>query len=125
VSGRKKIWEKEDEVKDIQSFDIGIMPLIDDKWTKGKCALKLLQYMSCGLASVSSTTDVTSYIIKDGVNGFLASTNSQWLEKIKFLLENPDKLKTVGGEARKSIDGKFDSKTIALKYAAVFEDVCR
>ena len=121
----KKMWGKEDEVGDIQSFDIGIMPLLDDQWTKGKCALKLLQYMSCGLASVSSTTDVTSYIIKDGINGFLASTNSQWLEKIRFLLENTDRLKTVGEEARKTIDGKFDSKTTALKYAAVFEDVCR
>ena len=120
----KKIWKREDEVEDIQSFDIGVMPLLDDQWTKGKCALKLLQYMSCGLASVSSTTDVTSYIIKDGINGFLASTASQWLEKTKILLENPDKLKTVGEEARKSIDGKYDSKTTALKYAAVFEDIC-
>ena len=121
----KKKWKKEDEVEDIQSFDIGVMPLPDDKWAKGKCALKLLQYMSCSLASVSSTTNVTLPIIKDGVDGFLASTNSQWLEKIKFLLENPDKLKTVGGEARKSIDGKFDSETIAQKYAAVFKDVNR
>ncbi len=84
---------------------------------------KLLQYMSCGLASVSSTTDVTSYIIKDGVNGFLVSTNSQWLKKIKFLLENPDRRKTVVEKARKSIDGKFDSKTTALKYAAVFKEI--
>ena len=78
-----KIWKKEEEVKDIQSFDIGILPLAEDPWTKGKCALKLLQYMSCGLASVSSTSEVTSSIVKDGINGFLASNASEWLEKIE------------------------------------------
>jgi len=119
----KKIWKKEDEVTDIQSFDIGVMPLLNDQWTKGKCALKLLQYMSCGLASVSSDTDVTSSIIRDGINGFLASSDSQWIEKTKFLFENPDKLITIGNKARKSIEGNYDSKTTALKYAAVFDHV--
>ena len=81
----KKIWKEEYEVKDIQSFDVGVFLLEEDAWTKGKCALKLLQYMSCGLASVSSTSEVTSSIVKDGINGFLASADSEWLEKIKIL----------------------------------------
>ena len=118
----KKLWKKKDEVKDIQSFDIGVFPLLDDMWTRGKCALKLLQYMSCGVPSVSSATKVTSDIVKDGINGFLASTDSQWLEKIELLIENPEKRKCIGREGRRSLNGSFDSKTIALKYAALFKD---
>ena len=118
----EKLWQEEDEIEDIQSFDIGVFPLIDDQWTRGKCALKLLQYMSCGVASVSSNTDVTSNIITDGVNGFLASTISQWSEKIRFLLENDDQRRSIGINGRTSLFGLFDEKTIALKYARLFED---
>ncbi|MHB8987920.1 MAG: glycosyltransferase family 4 protein, partial [Desulfobulbia bacterium] len=116
----KKIWREDDEIADIQSFDIGISPLTEDKWTKGKCALKLLQYMSCGLSSVSSTTAVTSKIIQDGHNGFLASSPNDWLEKLKLLLDNPTQRKTMGLMARMSLNGTFDEKTIAKKYATLF-----
>lgn len=118
----KKIWKEEEEVKDIQSFDIGIFPLEEDLWTKGKCALKLLQYMSCGIASVSSTSEVTSSIIRDGINGFLASNPGQWIKKIKILLDHPDRLKPMGLKARKSLKGTYDTKTIATKYARLFLD---
>jgi len=118
----KKIWTKQEEVEDIQSFDIGIMPSTDNKWTRGKCALKLLQYMSCGIASVSSFTDVTSHIIRDGVNGCLASADEQWVEKIRFLLENPDHLRGMGTQARKSLHGYYDSETVASQYAKLFHD---
>ena len=118
----KKLWNEDDEVKDIQSFDIGIFPLLEDRWTRGKCALKLLQYMSCGIASVSSTTDVTSHIVRDGVNGYLASTATEWLEKLKLLIQDSEKRRSIGMEARKSLDGSFDAKTIAFQYADLFED---
>jgi hypothetical protein len=120
-----KLWKREDEVGDIQSFDIGVFPLPDDRWTKGKCAMKLLQYMSCAVPSVSSANDVTSAIVKDGWNGFLASNTSQWIEKLKFLIENPDKRTAIGTEGRKSIAGSFDTKTIARNYARLFEDAVR
>lgn len=118
----KKVWTKQEEVKDIQSFDIGIMPSIENQWTRGKCALKLLQYMSCGIASVSSFTDVTAHIIRDGVNGFLASTDEQWVEKMRFLLENPEHLRIMGTEARKTLYGAYDSVTVASQYAKVFQN---
>lgn len=121
-SVEKKLWKKDDEVKDIQSFDIGVFPLLEDKWTRGKCALKLLQYMSCGVASVSSTTDVTSHIVRDGINGHLASTASEWLKKLKLLIQNSEKRRSIGMEGRKSLDGSFDAKTIALQYANLFEN---
>lgn len=121
-SVEKKLWKKDDEVKDIQSFDIGVFPLLEDKWTRGKCALKLLQYMSCGVASVSSATDVTSRIVRDGINGYLASTAAEWLEKLKLLIQDAEKRRSIGMEGRKSLDGSFDAKTIAFQYADLFED---
>jgi glycosyltransferase involved in cell wall biosynthesis len=118
----KKLWKKDDEVKDIQSFDIGVFPLFQDRWTRGKCALKLLQYMACAVASVSSATDVTSHIVRDGVNGYLASTATEWLEKLNLLTQDPAKRRSIGMEARQSLDGSFDAKTIAFQYADLFED---
>ena len=118
-----KKWQKDDEIKDIQSFDVGILPMTDDKWTKGKCALKLLQYMSCGLTSISSTSEVTSTIIQDGYNGFLASSVTDWIEKLNIAIENPVKRGNMGKEARISIMKKYDSQTIVLKYLNVFNHI--
>lgn len=115
-----KIWRKEDELADIQSFDIGLSPLTDDKWTRGKCALKLLQYMACGLSSVSSATAVTAKIIQDGHNGFLAANPTEWFEKLQVLTENPAQSRAMGLTARQSLLGFFDEKTIAEKYSALF-----
>jgi glycosyltransferase involved in cell wall biosynthesis len=121
----KKMWTDEEEVSDIHSFDIGLLPLLDDRWTRGKCALKLLQYMSCGVASVSTHTEVTSKIVQDGRNGFLASSDSQWVEKIKFLLENSNERQFMGIKGRESLHGSYDVETIALKYARVFNEAVR
>jgi hypothetical protein len=116
----KKMWTEEEEVEDIQSFDIGLLPLADDRWTRGKCALKLLQYMSCAVASVSSKTEVTSEIIQDGENGFLASDDSQWAEKIRRLVEDPKERQSMGIKGRESLHGSYDAETIASQYAELF-----
>jgi len=119
----KKIWRSEDESHDIQSFDIGILPVLDDIWTKGKCALKLLQYMACGLPSIASASDVTSNIINNGQNGFLASSDSEWIEILTLLLESHDKLKAIGTAARESIIGTYDTKTISSQYAEALSNI--
>jgi len=121
----KKIWVEGDEIADIQTFDIGLSPIIEDKWTKGKCALKLLQYMSCGIPSVSSNTAVTSKIIKNGVNGFLVSSQNDWFEKLKILVENYNMKKVMGANARQSLVGVYDEESIVAQYAALFQGACR
>lgn len=121
----KKVWCEEDEVSDIQSFDIGVLPLKDDYWTKGKCALKLLQYMSCGLASVSSNLMFISSIIKHGHNGLLSNSIEQWYENLIVLLRKPQLRERMGNYARLSVEGKFDIKTISRKYVEVFDMAIR
>ena len=113
-------WSESDEIDQIQSFDIGVFPIQEDPWTKGKCAFKLLQYMSCGLPSVSSLNVVTADIINDGINGFLASSSSEWIEKLNILIDNLDQRKTMGEQARISLIGRYDTKTLALKYHSIF-----
>ncbi|MEE9614059.1 MAG: glycosyltransferase family 4 protein [Thermodesulfobacteriota bacterium] len=84
----KKQWSADDEVEDLKSFDIGVMPLTDDIWTRGKCGLKLLQYMGVGLPVVCSPVGANRDIVADGVNGFWASTEDEWVEKLSTLVED-------------------------------------
>ena len=116
-----KIWSEPDEIRDIQSFDIGLLPMRDDHWTKGKCALKLLQYMSCELPSVSSNTEFVASIINDGDNGLLADDPEQWQKQLHRLLEEGELRAGLGHQARSSIIGTFDIQTIGQQYIAAFK----
>jgi glycosyltransferase involved in cell wall biosynthesis len=85
----KKPWKFEEVVDDLQSFDIGIMPLPDDKWTKGKCGFKLLQYMAVGLPVVCSPVGVNKKIVIDGESGFWAHNANEWIDRLGLLIESP------------------------------------
>jgi glycosyltransferase involved in cell wall biosynthesis len=80
-------WNPNTEAEDLNEIDIGIMPLPDDQWSRGKCGFKGLQYMAFGKPSVMSPVGVNSEIISDGINGFLASTQEEWIEKLSLLIE--------------------------------------
>ena len=119
----KVSWSAANEVRDIQDFSIGIMPLADDPWTKGKCAFKLLQYMACGLPAVASATAVTRKIIEPLQNGLLAATPVEMVEKIEWLLDNRQSLPELGRQARRSIVGTYDSETVASFYVDIFKQL--
>ena len=100
-------WDYVREVEDLRSCDIGIMPLPDNAWTRGKCGLKLLQYMSLGIASVASPVGVNQKIIQNGRNGFLASTDDEWYETLLRLCDDADLRRRVGHEARKTVSEDY------------------
>jgi len=100
-------WSGETEIQELQSIDIGIMPLPDDEWAKGKCGLKGLQYMALGIPTIMSPVGVNTEIISQGVNGFLASMEEEWLEKLQLLIENPDLRKKFKTEGRKTVEEKY------------------
>lgn len=103
----KKMWALEDENSDLQDIDIGLAPLPDHEWTKGKCATKLLQYLSVGIPVVCSPVGVHNEIIKEGVNGFFAASLQKWTEKIAILICDKGLREYMGLEGRKTVDSSY------------------
>ncbi|MCH2023544.1 MAG: glycosyltransferase family 4 protein [Saprospiraceae bacterium] len=113
------IWSSAIEVEELSEIDIGIMPLPDDEWTKGKCALKALLYMSMGQAAVLSPVGVNEGLIEDGVNGFLARTNEEWVDKLSLLIDNTSLRATMGDKARKMVVDQYSvlaHKDVFVRY---------
>tara|TARA_B100000315_G_scaffold248750_1_gene278966 strand:- start:192 stop:1280 length:1089 start_codon:yes stop_codon:yes gene_type:complete len=115
-------WRIEEEVKELSSFDIGIMPLPDDDWARGKCGLKGLQYMALETATVMSPVGVNSEIICSGENGFLADSVEDWVNKLSELIENESLRKNFGEEGRKTVMMKYSVKALSDKYVDYFHE---
>ncbi len=98
--GNNIIWDQETEPEELRKYDIGIMPLPDDPWTRGKGGYKLLQYMAVGIPSVCSPVGTNIEIIKDGVNGFTAVSEQEWIDKLSLLIEDGDMRIEMGKKGR-------------------------
>lgn len=96
-------WCKQTEAEDLLRMDIGIMPLSDDKWAKGKCGFKALQYMALEIPTVASPVGVNNTIIDDGLNGFLANDENEWLRLLEQLITESELRKKVGSKGREKI----------------------
>jgi glycosyltransferase involved in cell wall biosynthesis len=100
LSMTSRPWSLATEADQVRQFDIGIMPLPDDEWARGKCSLKLLQYMSAGLPTVSSPRGSVEEIVRDGDNGFVAADAQAWEHKLATLLADAPARAAMGGRAR-------------------------
>ena len=118
-------WREETEVTDLQSFDVGMMPLPDDPWSQGKCGLKALQYMAVGVPTVASPVGVNSDIIQDGTNGFLATTEQEWVEKLAQLLSDEPLRKACAAEGRKTVEARYSAAVHVPHLLTIFERVCQ
>ena len=96
----------------IADFDIGVMPLTDDKWSGGKCAMKLLEYMSMKLATVSSAVGENRHVIDHGCNGFLASSPQEWMDDIERLIVDPDLRKELGENGYKMVKERYSLQAV-------------
>ncbi len=113
-------WKMEDEIKELTSFDVGIMPIPDDDWSKGKCGLKGLQYMALEVATVMSPVGVNSAIIREGENGFLASTTAEWVDRISRLIDDADLRTRLGKAARKTVIENYSVHSQQKVYLNAF-----
>jgi glycosyltransferase involved in cell wall biosynthesis len=120
-----KHWSAATEVENLQAFDIGIMPLPDDEWVKGKCGLKGLSYMACGVATVMSPVGVNSDILQHQVNGLLAATEAQWFEALSYLIENPAIRDQLGAAGRKTVVEKYSVEANKHKYLGVLKSLIK
>jgi glycosyltransferase involved in cell wall biosynthesis len=120
-----KTWRLEDEVSDLLGFDIGIMPLPDTEYTRGKCGFKILEYMAAGLPVVCSPTGVNREIVVDGASGFVARTPAEWAERLAALIRDVDLRRRMGEEGRRLVAERYDREAVfpafleALKAGAV------
>ncbi|MCE5271892.1 glycosyltransferase family 4 protein [bacterium] len=97
-------WSLESEVRDLQEFDIGLMPMPEDEWTRGKCAFKAIEYMSVGIPAVCSPVGMNLSLIEDGVDGFLPQDPMQWETTLARLIEDPELRGRIGGRARAKVE---------------------
>lgn len=116
-----KNWVLATEVTDLQQFDIGIMPVWDDDWTRGKCAFKIIQYMTVGASVVASPVGMNKEVIKDGENGFLAADEEDWLKKLSLLIDNVNLRDSFALKGREKVEKEYSVKITAPKFIAILE----
>jgi len=112
-------WSLADEVRLFNTCDIGVYPLTDDDWARGKCGFKAIQCMACGVPVVASAVGVNREIIEDGVNSFLATTAGEWIEKLGRLLGDRALREQMALRGRRTIEERYSLKVTAPKLAAV------
>ncbi|MBA4147192.1 MAG: glycosyltransferase family 4 protein [Verrucomicrobia bacterium] len=116
-------WKKEEEASLQEKFDIGIMPLADDPFQKGKCALKLLQYMAAGLPTVASPVGANREVVQHQVTGLLAGNDNEWYAALKCLLQNFELRAAMGIEGRKRCEEEYSVKRWLPVMLDTFEKV--
>jgi len=115
-------WTKETEVDQLNTFDVGIMPLPNDEWAKGKCGLKGLSYMACSVPTVMTAVGVNIEIIEDGKNGFLAFNDEQWFAVLCRLIEDENLRKDLGERGRQTVIERYSVNGNRLKFLEIFKN---
>lgn len=116
-------WALNREVELFNTCDIGVYPLDDSEWSKGKCGFKAIEFMACGVPVVASAVGVNREIIEDGVNGFLASSVDEWVEKLTRLIDDAPLRARFAKAGRQTIEARYALHLNAPKLAAVLRDV--
>ncbi len=117
---RGQAWDPHTEAADLAVGDIGIMPLPDEEWSKGKCALKGLQYMALGLPVVLSAVGANNGVVQDGINGFTALSVEEWTNKLARLIEDADLRDRIGREARRTVEQRYSVRAWRDAYLDLF-----
>ena len=116
-------WAEASEVKDISDCQVGVMPLLDSAWERGKCGYKLIQYMACGLPVVASNVGVNSEIVRHGENGFLATSTDEWVNSLYQLLQSPSLSQRMGAAGRNRVEDAFCLQKAAPRIAKLLSQV--
>ncbi len=119
----KKKWSAETEEEDLNSFDIGVMPLADDLWSQGKCGFKILQYFSAGLPAVCTPVGVNRDIVQDSINGFWAQDEKQWEDRLLTLIQEEELRREMGLAGRKTVEGLYTVEFNAPRLLDVLKKV--
>jgi glycosyltransferase involved in cell wall biosynthesis len=116
-------WKEDTEVENILSVDVGIMPLLDEPWERGKCGYKLIQYMACGRPVIASPVGINDRIIIDGINGFKARSSESWKRSLVKLYKDLDLRKRMGLNGRKIVEEKYSLQVTAPKLVNILKNI--
>jgi len=114
-------WSAATEGQLLSECDIGIMPLCDTEFTRGKCGLKLIQYMACGLPVVASPVGVNRKIVEENRNGFLAANSGEWFKKLEALVENAELRRRLGESGRSKVAAEYTVEQGLAKWLKILE----
>lgn len=118
-------WSEAIEREMSRKFDVGIMPLVDGPFERGKCGYKLIQYMASGLPVVASPVGVNQQIVEPGVNGSLARSSAEWLAALRELREDVEKRKLMGQAGRRKAEQKYNLQGTAPLLLELFASLTK
>ena len=113
-------WRKETEIDDLLKFNIGIMPLTDDPWARGKCGFKALQYMSLGIPALVSPVGVNLTIVDDGINGMICTDAAEWEKALEKIMTDRNLIIKLSKEAQKKIENNYSVLSNSANFLSLF-----
>jgi glycosyltransferase involved in cell wall biosynthesis len=116
-------WTENTEVQELNKFDVGIMPLPDEPWARGKCGLKLIQYMACSLPVIASPVGVNSKLVTEGLNGLLAESDAEWVNALNTLRLDPVLRRAMGAAGRKRVEEEYSLAVTSPIYVSLLKGI--
>jgi glycosyltransferase involved in cell wall biosynthesis len=116
-------WTEAGEADAINDFDVGVLPLSDGSWERGKCGYKLIQYFACAKPAIASPVGVNGQIVRHGENGFLASTPAEWTSAVQALKQDPMMCQRFGHAGRALVEREYSLQVMAPRVAALLLDL--
>ncbi len=116
INVERVVWSTATEAQTLATAHIGVMPLSDDEWARGKCAFKLLQYMAAALPCVASPVGANTEAVIDGVNGFHARTDAEWEQHLESLIRSPELRARFGASGRRHVESRYAMHTYRTRY---------
>ena len=117
-------WSQSENIPGIISrFDLGLMPLTDTEWNRGKCAMKVIEYMACGVPSVASPIGENTFVITEGENGYLPDTLDRWIRVLEDVYRHPEQLSRLGRCARLAVEQRYTFEANIPRFLSLFNTV--
>jgi glycosyltransferase involved in cell wall biosynthesis len=120
---RNLVWSEDNELDLIKEFDIGLMPLVDSQWEKGKCGYKIIQYMGCGVPYVCSGIGVNTLLVENSDAGFIANNEQEWIHHLEKLLLDENLRQKMGCRGIQSAERSYSFQSNYKAYAKIFLDL--